>query len=60
MNTLESIYGNLTYDVGNILNIGSFASAIGSMSASLNTNVASFLASELPSVRNELDKLNNN
>lgn len=60
MNTLESIYGNLTYDVGNILNIGSFASAIGSMSASLNTNVASFLASELPSVRNELDKLNDN
>ena len=45
--TLEYIYGSLTYDAGNILNIGSLASKIGNMSKELDTNVASFIASNL-------------
>ena len=56
--TLEYIYGNLTYDAGNILNIGSLASAIGEMSKTLDTNVASFLAEKLPGAEKDIEELN--
>ena len=40
---LDDIYGNLTYDAGNLYNIGEMSSAIGELSNTLNTNIASFL-----------------
>ena len=56
--TLEYIYGNLRWDVGNLLSIGNFPSTLTGMSANLNTDIASFLAQNLPVVERELVKFN--
>ena len=56
--TLEYIYGNLRWDVGNLLSIGNFPSTLAGMSANLNTDIASFLAQNLPVVERELVKFN--
>lgn len=56
--TLEYIYGNLRWDVGNLLSIGNFPSTLAGMSANLNTDIASFLAQNLPVVEGDLVKFN--
>ena len=56
--TLEYIYGNLRWDVGNLLSIGNFPSTLAGMSADLNTDIASFLAQNLPVVEGDLVKFN--
>ena len=56
--TLEYIYGNLRWDVGNLLSIGDFPSTLTGMSADLNTDIASFLAQNLPVVEGDLVKFN--
>ena len=56
--TLEYIYGNLRWDVGNLLSIGNFPSTLTGMSANLNTDIASFLAQKLPVVEGDLVKFN--
>ncbi len=56
--TLDYIYGNIEYDVGNLLNIGDIVTKIASMSTTLDTDVASFLAEKLPAVEAEVEKFN--
>ena len=55
---LDYIYSNLTYDAGNIFNIAGLSSAVGNLSATLNTNIASWLAGQENVIRTDVEKFN--
>lgn len=54
---LDYVYGNITYDIGNIYNFDSFTSAIGGLSKSMDTDFASFIAGRLSPLQAAIDAL---
>ena len=55
---LDYIYSGITYDAGNVYNINKMASNIAGMSATLNTDVASFMGTHLPATEAAIAKFN--
>ncbi len=55
---LDTLYGSLSYDAGNIFNFGNLTSNLANMSKTRDTNITSFLASNLPAVKEAAAKFN--
>ncbi len=56
--TLDYIYGNIGYDTGALMSFATIPTSIGGMSTGQDTDVASFMASILPSAEAEAEKFN--
>lgn len=52
---IDYIYGNISYDIGNIYNFGDMASKVGGLSSTLNTDFSSFVASNLNVLQSGID-----
>ena len=55
---LDYIYSGITYDAGNVYNINKMASNIAGMSATLNTDVASFMGTHLTATETAIAAFN--
>ncbi len=54
---LDFLYNNISYDTGNLYNFAGFTGLLCSLSATRNTDIASFLAKNTPALQKAIDQL---